>query len=211
VVLCLFIHSRYCPNCELFKEGVLEREYKGHLIRIHTLSKGIISAYNVVKNICSAVGIPCTSIDLAQDLGISDDEYQTKFIPILSKNGVLSSRFITISPYRYFVHEWLKEKEAVELPCFLIKSTIARDRYVNVEMRLDDPYVPLDWVATRQTLRTIARVAIEEKLIVSGLEPRHEIIEHILSRLFPVNEVGDVDEMRWIRSFIALKHMRVRQ
>jgi len=208
MVSCIFIYSRYCPNCELFKEGILEREIRGTIIRIYSLGKGIISAYSIVKNICSAVDIPCVSVDISQDAGISQDEFITKFIPTL-KNGSLTSKFYYPSNIRHFVREWLKEKEVVELPCFIVKSSIVRDRYINVEMRLDDPYIPLDWVASRQVLRTVARVYIEEILVASGVEPTHDVVNNILYRLFPVNEVGEIDEMRWIRSFLVLKHMRV--
>jgi len=207
MVVCIFVYSQYCPNCELFKYGYIEREFHGKLIRFHGLGKGVKSAYEIVKDVCTAVGIPFVDMDISQVLGWGEDEAYTLYIPEVSERG-FRRRFLSRTTYRYWIFEWF-QKDVIELPSFLIKSSIARDRHVNVEIALSDPAIPLDWSASRQVLRELARTAIEEQLILMGLNS-YELRELLLQRLFPVNETGETDVLAWIRGFIQLKHLKMR-
>jgi len=208
MVVGILIHSIYCPNCELFKYGSVEVVRRNELMRFDGLGEGVESAYEIVREVCTAVGIPIIDVDISQILGFSEDEPQTLAIPEVSEYG-FRRKYIPRSVVREWVVEWTK-KSMIELPAFLIKSSIARDRYVNIEIALSNPVVALDWQAARQVLREIARAAIEEKLILLNMNS-YEMREILLMRLFPINETGKPDVIKWIRGFVSLRHLHFKK
>lgn len=208
MVVAIFVHSSYCPNCELFKYGELEVHRGGKTLRFKGQGEGVESAYTIVKEVCTPVGIPVVAVDMAQILGWSDDElsFSTLGIPEINKSGIFKTKYLSASPKRHWITEVIN-KDVIELPSFVIKSNIARDRHVNIEIALSDPVVAMDWSAARQVLREVARAAIEEKLRLAG-RYSVELQELLLMRLFPVNETGKPDIIRWIRGFVNLRHLR---
>ena len=204
----ILIYSLYCANCELLREGEVRLERAGHELIIKGQGAGIESGFATVRDVCSAVGIPVIAVDIGRIMGYEDDEAYTLHITALTKNG-LRHRFVPQSIYYDWVIEW-SNKDVIELPSFIVKSPIAKNRYITLEPRLDDPFIPLEWVAARQMLRVIARVAIEEKLMIANTYS-FELVENILNRLFPVRETGKVDPIRWIRSFLMLQKLKIRR
>ncbi|RLI73082.1 hypothetical protein DRO97_08125 [Archaeoglobales archaeon] len=208
MVVGILVHSTYCPNCELFKNGIIEIERGGEMLEFKGLGRGVESAYEIVREVCTAVGIPIIDIDISQILGYDEDEPQTLYIPEIGEKG-FRRKYVPRSVIREWVSEWAK-KASIELPAFMIKSNIAKDRYINLEVSLSDPVVAMDWQAARQVLREIARVAIEEKLILMKMNS-YEMRELLLMRLFPVNETGKPDVIKWIRGFVSLRHLHLKK
>ena len=205
MVVGIFIHSFYCPNCELFKYGSVIRYRGDDVLVFEGQGEGVESAYEIVRDVCTPVGIPIIDADISQILGWGDDEYNSLSIPEVSRHG-FRRKFLSGSVLRDAVSRWV-DKSVIELPSFLIKSHIARDRYVNLEQRLDDPLISLDWQAARQVLREIARTAIEEQLRLFNMYS-YEMQETLLARLFPINETGKPNVIRWIQGFNLLNHIR---
>jgi hypothetical protein len=204
----ILIYSPYCPKCEVFRYGSLE-VYRGtEMFEVEGLGEGVESAFEIVRAVCTPVGIPITEIDISQIYGWEEDEFHTLYIPEISEKG-FRRRFIPRTTHREWIPQWIG-RSSIELPGFIIKSPIARDRYINIEIVLEKPSILMDWQAARQVLRTMARVAIEEKLILMKMNT-YENRELLFNRLFPVNETGKVDVERWIRGFILLKHLKRRR
>jgi len=208
MVVAIFIHSPYCPNCELFKYGSVELYRGGDVVRFDGQGRGVESAYQIVKEVCTAVDIPVIDVDISQNLGWSEDEHVTMFIPEISEHG-FRRKYLSRSITREQVSKWI-DKSSIELPSFLIKSHIARDRYINIEISLSNPVIAMDWQAARQVLREVARAAIEERLKLLN-RYSFEMQELLLARLFPINETGKPDVLRWIRGFVLLNHLRFRR
>jgi len=205
MVVGLFIHSFYCPNCELFKYGSVIRYIGDEMFVFEGQGEGVESAYEIIREVCTPVGIPIIDADISQILGWGEDEYNSLSIPEVSRHG-FRRKFLSSSALRDAISRWV-DKSVIELPSFLIKSHIARDRYVNLEQRLDDPLISLDWQAARQVLREIARTAIEERLRLFNMYS-YEMQETLLARLFPINETGKPNVIRWIQGFNLLNHIR---
>jgi len=167
--------------------------------------EGVESAYEIIREVCTPVGIPIIDADISQILGWDDDEYNSLSIPEVSRHG-FRRKFLSSSVLRDAISIWV-DKSVIELPSFLIKSHIARDRYVNIEQRLDDPLISLDWQAARQVLREIARSAIEERLRLFNMYS-YEMQETLLARLFPINETGKPNVIKWIQGFNLLNHVK---
>jgi len=205
MVVGIFIHSFYCPNCELFKYGSVIRYRGDEMFVFEGQGEGVESAYEIIREVCTPVGIPIIDADISQILGWGEDEYNSLSIPEVSRHG-FRRKFLSSSVLRDAISRWV-DKSVIELPSFLIKSHIARDRYVNLEQRLDDPLISLDWQAARQVLREIARTAIEEKLRLFNMYS-YEMQETLLTRLFPINETGKPNVIRWIQGFNLLNHIK---
>ena len=205
MVVGIFIHSFYCPNCELFKYGSVIRYGGDEMFVFEGQGEGVESAYEIIREVCTPVGIPIIDADISQILGWGEDEYNSLSIPEVSRHG-FRRKFLSSSALRDAISRWV-DKSVIELPSFLIKSHIARDRYVNLEQRLDDPLISLDWQAARQVLREIARTAIEERLRLFNMYS-YEMQETLLARLFPINETGKPNVIRWIQGFNLLNHIR---
>lgn len=209
MVVGILIYSLYCPNCEFFKNGAVEQYRDNGTIGFQGLDRGVDSAYSVIREVCEAVGIPIIEVEISRIMGLHGDEAQTLYIPELEVGRGFRRSFIPRSVIREWIVEWIG-KANIELPAFLIKSRIAKDRYINLEVTLSDPLLSIEWVAAHQVLRELARATIEEHLRLAGVYS-YEYQELLLNRLFPVDEVGKPDTLRWIRSFVSLRHLKIRR
>jgi len=198
---CVFIHSKHCPKCEIFRFGSL------------ITPKGIItdniperSPYEIIKQVCELVTIPLTEVDVS-------DEYELSNTPKLVK-GVLRRGVIATNINKFWLGEVLS-RGSIELPGFLILSNITKNRYVSVEIvteaKSSEAIVISKWSAAKQCLRAMARTAIEERLIVTGMNPTPDLVEYLLQRLFPVDEEGEPNVWKWVRGFLHLRHVRVKR
>jgi len=209
MVVGILIYSLYCSNCELFKHGSIEVERGDELLTYYGLERGVESAYEIVREVCTTVGIPIVEAEISRIMGWTDDEAYTLYVPEVSKSRGFRRKFLPRTTIREWVVDWI-QKHSIELPGFLIKSRIAKDRYINLEVALSSPVVSIEWVAARQVLREIARTAIEERLKLAGMYS-YELQELLLNRIFPVNETGKPDTLKWIRAFITLQHLKLKR
>lgn len=162
--------------------------------------------YKVLREICDAAKIPLVDVHV-------NDEYEIPTIPKLVR-GVLRRAYLPANTYKYWIGEVL-QRPSIELPGLLIVSNIAKNRYVSIEIvteaRSEESIVITKYSAVKQCLRAIARTAIEEKLVLTGMEPQPHLVEYILSKLFPVDEEGEPNPLKWVRGFIELRRMRIRR
>ena len=198
----VFVHSRYCPKCELAKYG----ETRG----FGEVEYGK-SAIKIVREVCACIGVPFTEVDVGR-------EYECVGIPVLRRGGVTTNYFV-INHLAYWVSETIG-KTKIELPGFMVRSSVngVEDRFIELEMVTETPrgfpetMLYHDYTAARQCLRAMARTAIDEKLAVHFGRVDFDLRERILEKLFPVNEEGAVEPnmWRWIEAFIKLRNMKVR-
>ena len=204
----IYIHSRFCPKCTIFKYGRLIRQTEHGIEDIHG-DYPEISGLSIIKTVCESVGIPYAEIDVMQ-------EYELPRSYILTNKGLIE-RSVVINPNRVWISSILNRK-TIELPGFLVKSKITKSRYINPEIVTEAPREAPDailittWSAARQVLRAMARTAIEEKLIVHAGKINYNIVEYLLNKLFPIDENGNTipDTWKWIEGFIKLRNMRIR-
>jgi len=205
----IFILSKSCPKCELFKYGRLIRYDNGRRVEIYD-KKQIAPGLSIIKDVCDAVGIPYTELEV----GV---EYELPSAVILTKGGLREVN-MTINPYRIWLADVLN-RTTIELPGMLIKSKLTKDRYVNLEIVTEPPrdipdaMIISQWVAVRQCLRNIARTAVEEKLMVYKGLVDHGEREYLINRLWgrvireDGNEMPDI--WGWIEGFVKLRKLRV--
>ena len=203
-MICVFVHSRYCPKCHIFKFGRITAPDGREISQVEPG----VSAYEIVKTVCRAIKVPLIDLEVA-------DNYDLPPKLVLVRDRLIQLGFPE-NVHKYWLSNVLG-KRTIELPGFLVMSSLTRHRYVSVEIvtepSMDAPeaIVINDYGAARQCLRAMARTAIEEWMIIRFGRVNHELREYMLERLFPVNEEGKVDIWKWIEGFVKLRHIRVRE
>ena len=200
-MICVFITSTYCPKCQTFVYGKIILP-DGNIV---SDEKPEYIPYKTLKDVCELSKIPLIDIHV-------HDIYELSIVPRLIR-GVLRRGIISANINKYWIGETL-QRPSIELPGLLILSNLTKTRYVSIEIvteaRTRDAITITKYSAVRQCLRNVARTFIEERLVVAGIQPTPERVEYLLSRLFPIDEQGEPNVVRWVRGFIHTKHLRIR-
>lgn len=197
----LYVHSIYCPKCEIFKYGILYRNKT-------KIGDEIYTGYRIVKDVCDVVGIPIVDVDVGNN-------YETDGILVLKGDRIGEVR-LGWNIQRYWLRS-LIDLPSIELPgfCIISKNNKVKNRYISVEIvteaRKLENVVISHYVAARQILRAMLRVQIEEVLAAKGKNISMETVEKILNHVAPKERGRDEpDVWRWAEAFIKVRRMVVK-
>lgn len=157
-----------------------------------------------VRKVCDVMKVPRTELEVGIDQDIPSS------VRISRSKGFSETQF-QMNPNRVWLSK-LINRSTIELPGFLIKSDLAGDRYINLEILTEAPketpelFLISQWGAARQCLRNMARTAVEERLITAYGQIDYKMAEGIANKMFPMDEEGykEPDTSKWMSGFIRL-------
>jgi len=202
-LIVIYVHSIYCPKCEIFKYGILDMGER-------RIESELYSGYRIVKDVCEIVGIPMVDLDVGTNYDLEAP------IVVNTRKGRIEERRVAWSIQRYWLSQVLGVS-TIELPgiCIVSSAPNVKNRYVSVEIvteaRKIENAVISHYVAARQVLRAMARTAIEEALAPRFKEVPVELVESIMNRVFPrENGRDEPDLKKWVSGFIKVKKLVIR-